>query len=362
MKVLHIELGKHLYGGAKQVTFIMQGLKDDFGVENVLLATQGSVIAQEMKQRGFQVVEIAAKGDLDFGLWGRIKKVIKAVQPDVVHIHSRRGADVWGGLAARSAGVPAVISRRVDNPERRWVTKHKYGLYQKVITISDGIRNVLISQGASEEQVVCVRSSVGKDATSECNAEAFKERFNLPQNALVIGVVAQLIERKGHAYLLQVLPELRKEFPDIKVLFFGKGKYQVNLEQKIEALGLQETVQFTGFCDDMPALFGCIDLLVHPALMEGLGVSLLQASQQGVPIVASAVGGIPEAVEDGVNGLLVPPGDTLELKRAVQSLLGNSELRTQMGINGQRLISKKFSVKKMVEGNYRIYREVLSFG
>nr|WP_279576264.1 glycosyltransferase [Thiomicrorhabdus marina] len=337
----------------------MQGLQDDFAVENILLATRGSVIAEEMKQRGFRVIEITAKGDLDIGLLWRIKKVIKQVQADIVHVHSRRGADVWGGLAAKLAGVPAVISRRVDNPESRWVTKHKYGLYQKVITISDGIRDVLISQGASEEQVECVRSSVAKDATSECNAEAFKERFNLPQNALVIGVVAQLIERKGHAYLLQVLPELRKEFPDIKVLFFGKGKYQGNLEQKIDALGLQETVQFTGFCDDMPALFGCIDLLVHPALMEGLGVSLLQASQQAVPIVASAVGGIPEAVEDGHNGLLVAPGDSRALQKAITHLLEDNSLRIAMGENGKQLMRNKFSVEQMVKGNYQIYVEVL---
>lgn len=362
MKVLHIELGKHLYGGAKQVTFIMQGLKDDFGVENVLLATKGSVIAEEMKLHGFQVVEIAAKGDLDFGLWGRIKKAIKEIRPDVVHIHSRRGADVWGGLAAKSIGVPAVISRRVDNPESRWITKWKYGLYQKVITISDGIRNVLLSQGAREDHVVCVRSSLAENATSECNSMAFKERFNLPQDALVIGVVAQLIERKGHAYLLQVLPELLKDFPNIKVLFFGKGKYREVLEQQIAKLGLQETVQFTGFCHDMPALFGCIDLLVHPALMEGLGVSLLQASQQGAPIVASAVGGIPEAVEDGVNGLLVPPGDTESLQAAIEELLQSSELRQQMGEKGKQLMIDKFSVQQMVAGNYHVYSEILNRG
>lgn len=362
MKVLHIELGKHLYGGAKQVTFIMQGLHDDFGVTNVLLATKGSATAIEMKQRGFEVVEISAKGDLDVGLLWRIKNVIQQIKPDVVHVHSRRGADVWGGLAAKWAGVPAVISRRVDNPESRWVTKWKYGLYKKVITISDGIRKVLLSQGAPEEQVVCVRSSLAEDATSDCNPVTFKERFNLPQDAMVIGVVAQLIERKGHSYLLQVLPELLKDFPNSKVLFFGKGKYRETLEQQIAKLGLQDTVQFTGFCHDMPALFGCIDLLVHPALMEGLGVSLLQASQQGVPIVASAVGGIPEAVESSVNGLLVQPADTVALQAAIEKLLQSPELRQQMGENGKQLMIEKFSVQQMVFGNYRVYSEILNRG
>ncbi|BBP46622.1 glycosyl transferase [Thiosulfatimonas sediminis] len=360
MKVLHIELGKHLYGGAKQVTFIMQGLKDDFGVDNVLLATRGSVIAQEMKQRGFQVIEIAAKGDLDIGLLWRIKKAIQQVQPDLVHVHSRRGADVWGGLAAKWAKVPAVISRRVDNPESRWVTRWKYGLYDKVITISEGIRTVLLSQGLTAENVVCVRSALVEDATSACNPIDFRARFNLASDALVIGVVAQLIERKGHSYLLTILPALLESFPQIKVLFFGKGKYRETLEQQIAQLGLKETVQFTGFCEDMPRLFGCIDLLVHPALMEGLGVSLLQASQQGVPIVASAVGGIPEAVEDGVNGLLVPAADTKALQNAIEKLLQNPELRQQMGENAKQFMRQQFSVQQMVVGNHEVYQQLLN--
>lgn len=360
MKVMHIELGKHLYGGAKQVSFIMQGLRDDFGVENILLATEGSAIATEMKQRGFPVEEIPARGDLDIGLIWRIRKVIQQCQPDIVHIHSRRGADVWGGLAAKLAGVPAVISRRVDNPESWWVTKWKYGLYNKVITISDGIRNVLLKQGLSPEKVVCVRSALTENATLKCNKNAFRQRFDLVDDSLVIGVVAQLIERKGHKYLLDILPELLQTDPNIRVLFFGKGKYRSELEGKVGKLELQDSVQFAGFCEDMPALFGCLDLLVHPALMEGLGVSLLQASQQGVPIIASAVGGIPEAVENNVNGLLVPPEDAQDLKQAIEKLLTDGALRKRLGLAGKELVKNKFSVKTMVKGNYQVYQEVLA--
>lgn len=360
MKVVHIELGKHLYGGAKQVTFIMRGLREDFGVENILLATRGSAIAKEMHSQGFEVIEIPAGGDLDIGLIWRIKKVIQNIQPDLVHIHSRRGADVFGGLAAKFAKVPAVVSRRVDNPESHWVTQWKYGLYQKVITISDGIREVLLSQGLAAQKVETVRSALAEDATSSCDREKFRERFNLPGNAFVIGVVAQLIERKGHKYLLQALPELLKNYPEIKVIFFGQGKYRQALEMETKRLALQEAVQFAGFANDMPALFGCLDLVVHPALMEGLGVSLLQASQQGVPIVASAVGGIPEAVEHEVNGLLVPAEDVEALKKAVSSILNDKSLCKRFGRDAQQLMRDKFSVQKMVEGNYQVYQTVLS--
>ena len=360
MKVLHLEFGKHLYGGAKQVTFIMQGLRAQFDVENILLAPHNSAIAVEMKAQGFQVIEIPVKGDLDFGLLWRISRVIREVNPDVVHIHSRRGADFWGGLAAKWCGVPAVISRRVDNPEPRWLTRWKYGLYNKVITISEGIRQVLLSQGLSENHVITVRSALAPDATCECDQSQFRSRFSLKNDAFVIGVVAQLIERKGHAYLLEALPDLVKFYPNIQVLFFGKGKYQGVLETLVAEKGLTEYVQFAGFCDDMPVLFGCLDLLVHPALMEGLGVSLLQASQQGVPIIASAVGGIPEAVEHEVNGLLVEPKDVSALKNSIEHLIENPELLNQMGKAGQARVKTLFSQEQMVEGNLSVYQQILN--
>lgn len=359
MKVLHIELGKHLYGGAKQVTFIMQGLQESFAVNNVLLATKGSAIAQQMAESGFQVIEIPAKGDLDIGLIWRIKKVIQQIKPDIVHVHSRRGADVWGGLAAKWANVPAVISRRVDNPESRLVTKWKYGLYDKVITISEGIRQVLLSQNLPAKKVVTVRSALAADATCDCDKAQFLQRFSLTSDHLIIGVVAQLIERKGHRYLLQILPELLLAYPNLKVIFFGQGAYRAELEKKIVLLNLQSCVQFSGFVKDMPALFGCLDLLVHPALMEGLGISLLQASQQGVPIVASAVGGIPEAVQQDENGFLVPPADKRALKSAIHRLLAESELRMRLGKNGQERVKNQFSVQQMIAGNFAVYQEVL---
>jgi glycosyltransferase involved in cell wall biosynthesis len=101
-----------------------------------------------------------------------------------------------------------------------------------------------------------------------------------------------------------------------------------------------------------------MDLLVHPARMEGLGVSLLQAASAGVPIVASRVGGIPEAVRDGENGLLVPPGDIAALRAAIETLLADPERRRRLGAGGQTLMAREFSVDAMVEGNLAVYREL----
>ena len=115
-----------------------------------------------------------------------------------------------------------------------------------------------------------------------------------------------------------------------------------------------------GFADDLPAQLGCLDLLVHPADMEGLGVSLLQASAARVPIIASRAGGMPEAVVDGENGLLISVGDVAGLAAAMNRLLGDAGLRKQMGDSGWTMVMHDFSVDTLCEGNLAIYKKVLA--
>lgn len=358
MKVLHVEAGKHLYGGARQVLYIVEGLAAR-GVTNLLACPAGSEMARQ-QPADTRVVAMKMGGDGDLGMVSRLASLIRAEKPDLVHLHSRRGADTWGGLAARLAGVPCVLSRRVDNPESRLAVALKYRLYDHVITISEGIRQVLLSEGLAPGKVSCVRSAV--DATpylAPVDRAAFCTEFGLPADALVAGVVAQLIPRKGHRYLLAALPALLARHPALKVLIFGQGPLEAELRAEVDAAGLADAVHFTGFRHDLPRWLGGLDMLVHPADMEGLGVSLLQASAAAVPIVTSRAGGLPEAVQDGVTGILCPPGDIAALTAAVDRLAGDAALRARFGAAGRARILAEFSIDAMVDGNLRIYRQVL---
>ena len=358
MKILHVEAGKHLYGGARQVLYIVEGLAAR-GVTNLLACPAGSEMARQ-QPAGTRVVAMKMGGDGDLGMVSRLASLIRAERPDLVHLHSRRGADTWGGLAAKLAGVPCVLSRRVDNPESRLAVAIKYRLYDHVITISEGIRQVLLSEGLAPGKVSCVRSAV--DATpylAPVDRAAFCAEFGLPADALVAGVVAQLIPRKGHRYLLAALPALLARHPRLQVLIFGQGPLEAELRAEVEAAGLAGAVHFTGFRHDLPRWLGGLDLLVHPADMEGLGVSLLQASAAAVPIVTSRAGGLPEAVQDGVTGILCPPGDVAALGAAIDRLAGDPALRARYGAAGRARILAEFSIDAMVDGNLRIYRQVL---
>ncbi|WP_316366849.1 glycosyltransferase [Candidatus Thiodiazotropha sp. CDECU1] len=359
MRVLHVEAGMHLYGGARQVVYLLSGLQQQ-GVESCLVCPTGSAVAEAVHEIGEAVEEIPMGGDHDLGLIFRLKRVIQHYNPDLVHIHSRRGADILGGIAARLSGVRSVLSRRVDNPEHPWLVASKYRLYDRVIAISQGIADVLSQEGMPADKLVCVRSAVDVDLYQQpCDKTWFREQFGLAEDALVMGVAAQLIPRKGHRYLLQAMPKLIQAFPQVHLLLFGKGPSRELLQQQIEALQLQQHVTLAGFRDDLPRLLPCLDLLVHPALMEGLGVALLQGASAGLPIVAVEAGGMPEAVEDGVNGLLVPPGSDEALANAIHQLLENETLRQRMGESGREKMRRGFSVEQMVLGNLAVYRNLL---
>jgi len=131
------------------------------------------------------------------------------------------------------------------------------------------------------------------------------------------------------------------------------------LKVAIGEKGLEHRVMMAGFRDDLDRILPCLDIVVHPAHREGMGVSLLQASLAEVPIVATAVGGIPEAVKDGITGVLVPPKDPSRLADAILQLLDDQERRHQLGRAGRLWVENTFSADRMVEGNLAVYRELL---
>ncbi|MCU7906632.1 MAG: glycosyltransferase family 4 protein [Candidatus Thiodiazotropha sp. (ex Epidulcina cf. delphinae)] len=362
MKVLHVEAGMHLYGGARQVAYLLSGLQQR-GIESTLVCPIGSAIGRLAGEVIDTVHELPMRGDLDLALIWRLLRIIRRERPELVHLHSRRGADLLGGVAARLTGARTVLSRRVDNPESPLAAKWKYRLYDRVIPISQGIAEVMLREGVPEEKLVCVRSAVDVEAFQQaCDRAWFSKTFGLAEDALVMAVVAQLIPRKGHRYLLEAMPRLLEAFPNLRLLIFGRGPLAVELEAQIAEMQLQRQVILAGFREDLPAILPCLDLLVHPALMEGLGIALLQAASAGLPIVAVDAGGMPEVVEDGVNGRLIPAGNAEALGDALRQLLADEPLRRRMGASGREKMRRHFSVERMVEGNLGVYRELLSRG
>ena len=359
MKILHVETGKNIYGGALQVLYLIKGLRER-GIYSILVCTAGSKIFSEAKAFADKIYAIPMRGDVDILFIWRLMRIIKKENPDIVHLHSRRGADVLGGIASKLSGLKTILTRRVDNPESPFIVTHKYRLYDKVIVISEGIKKILKQEGIPLEKIECVHSAVDIEKYSiSCDKGWIIKEFDLPSSSKLIGVIAQLIKRKGHIYLIKAIPEVLNFFPEARFIFFGKGYLEDELRRLCKIMEIENYVIFAGFRDDIGRILSCLDLLVHPAEMEGLGVSLLQASASGAPIVAADVGGIPEIVKDGINGFLVPPKNPGEIAKAIIKVLSNPALAKEMGRAGRRIVEKEFSIDKMVNGNLLVYKEIL---
>jgi glycosyltransferase involved in cell wall biosynthesis len=359
VKVLHVEAGRHLYGGAAQVLYLLEGLKAR-GCHNVLVCPRGSAIASHAVGPADTVHAIPLRRDLDPLFPLRLRALIARERPDLVHVHSRLGADLWGGIVARHLGVKRVYSRRNDNPEPGWLARWKYGLYDRVIAISQAIRQVLMREGVPERHVVCVHSAVDPGVYDlPCERAWFEAEFGLSPETRAVGVIAQLIERKGHRYVLQAVPAVASRFPAVRFLLFGRGPLEGEIRRLCRANGLTDYVRLAGFRSDLRRILPCLDLVAHAALTEGLGVSLLQAAAAGVPIAGARAGGVPEVVRDGVNGYLVAPGDSEGLASAIQRLLEDPAAARSMGAAGRQIAEREFSIERMVVGNLHVYEDVL---
>ena len=175
-------------------------------------------------------------------------------------------------------------------------------------------------------------------------------------------MVAQFVPRKGHWVLMHALSILKVRGHAPNVVLFGRGPTRDRVAALAEAAGVLDQIRFAGFRDDLHRWLGSFDFCVHPALKEGLGVAALQAGAAGIPVVGARAGGIPEVVEDGETGLLCPPGDADALAAAIERLLKDPEAADAMGERARARIESRFSVDAMVEGNLKVYREVVRSG
>jgi glycosyltransferase involved in cell wall biosynthesis len=358
MRIAHIEAGRYLYGGAAQVGYLTEGLASR-GVENVLLCCPGSEIGAAA--RAAHVVELPMHGELDVALVPRLARELKRLGPDLVHVHSRRGADLYGGFAAALAGVPAVATRRVDAYEPAALARVKYRPYRVVVALSRAIERQLRAAGLPVERTTLIPSAVDTQRYRPDSAarERLRAAFGLPADVLVVGIVAQLIPRKRHSWLFAPLASLVREQPSLRVLCFGRGPLERTLRSQVADRGLADRVVFAGFRDDLPALLPGLDLLVHPAEREGLGLALLEAASAGVPSVACAVGGVPDVIVDGETGLLVQCDEAAELCRAMRALLADEGERKRLGAAARRHAERRFGLAALVAAHLSLYARVL---
>jgi glycosyltransferase involved in cell wall biosynthesis len=282
--------------------------------------------------------------------------ILKRGKFDLVHINDYWWTPiVW--LACRIRGIPCLVHIRQQIEPRRvkeyWLAKPK-----RVLAVCQEIREVAIDGGVDPNRIQVVYSGLDLSSTVEpLTGGPLRKRYGLHPEQLIIGAVANLFPRKGYEYLLEALVDVRKLVPDVHCIIVGKGDegYTEKLMNLVNANNLNAVVTFAGFQPNVLAYMADFDVVVLPSLLEGFGIVLLEAMAMGKPVVASRVGGIPEAVEDGVTGILVPPAHSRKLADALVILLQNATLRQSMGEAGRKRVETLFSLEstiKAIEGSY----------
>lgn len=324
------------------------------------------VIAAELRNRGVRVVTLGGRGKLDARVLLRLWRLVRRERPDIIHAFL-----FWANLAGRVVGrllqVPVRLSSYHDVEVRRiWHRAIPDSLTlswtHSLICCSDAVRRSVRSHLGGEAQKY-LAIPFGIDIGLYERAASVKRReLGLREDLAVLGTVCRLIEpKKGLAVLLQAVAQLKEQAgtPGFQLLIVGEGPAYGGLRALSERLGIAPWVVFAGLRRDIPGLLPLMDLFVLPSLYEGFGIAILEAMAAGRPVVATAVGGIPEVVVHGETGLLVPPGDPVSLADALRELLAHPERARVLGARGRERAREKFRIESIVRQHETLYEACL---
>jgi glycosyltransferase involved in cell wall biosynthesis len=361
IRIVHVDAERGFSGGEVQVFLLIDALARR-GHDNLLLCPPDSAAAAEAARRGVSTAAVPMRGDLDLVAVRRLRARIAAAAPDLVHLHTGRAA--WlGGLAAWLAGVPALVTRRMDRPVRRgWRTRLIYErLTRRCAAISPAVVDCLVAGGVPPARITLIPSAVDVSRVRAARPrDVVRQAEGATVDDAVLLTMSALVARKGIDVLLAALALLADRGLRPRLWCAGDGPERAALSAHAEALGLASRVRFLGQRSDVGDLLAASDVVVLPSRREGLGVAALEAMAAGRPVVASAVGGLADAIADGRTGLLVPPARPAPLAAALERLLRDREMRATLGAAGAQRIADRFSSEHMATAYQRLYREVLA--
>jgi len=294
-----------------------------------------------------------------------LRALVKHLQPAIVHVN-----DIWWvphAVQALSANLPRSMPivahvRQEIEPEK--IVRYDLDQVEAVVAISRQVEHALREGGVQPRRLQTIYSGLdfsksppqGRDRALIC------EKLGLPAGAILIGTVANLFPRKGYDVMFRALPKVLEGIPSVHYVIVGSAEtdYARSLRTLAQELGISRHVHMAGFQDPVQPFLDALDLYVHPALMEGFGIAVVEAMAAGKAVVATRTGGLPEVVEHDRTGLLVQPGNSKELGDAVLSLLQDASRRERMGRAGAARARERFDLRKAVDATEQLYRFLLA--
>jgi len=291
----------------------------------------------------------------------RLARLFRRTRTDVVHTRNAE-AFYYGFLGARLAGVARIVhsehGRTFDDRAIRYRIQRLFSRgTDRIFAVTEQLRRDLVSHvGIPAERIEVLYNGVDFTRFVPADPKLTRARLGIAENVLLVGSVGRLVAVKNYALLVRAVAALGME--NVRLCFVGNGAERAALEALSRELGIAEKVIFFGHRDDVNDILGAMDVFVLPSVSEGMSNTLLEAMAAGVAPVASAVGGNPEIVHDGADGLLFPSGDLAELTRCLRRLLADAELRRRFGATARDKVLKDFALDGMIARYEALYRSL----
>lgn len=316
-----------------------------------------------VEQAHLRLLPLKREMTLNVGAWIRLERFLRRERVDVLHAH-KFGSNVWGTLVGRAARVPVVLAHEhtwsyQGQPLRRFLDRELIARgADRIIAVSREDRRRMIEvEGIDERRTIFIPNGIvglqppsGRDVRAELEIEPASQ---------LLGVVGTLRPQKAHGTLLRGLSSLRAEWPDLRLLIIGSGPERAALERLAQELGVHESVRFLGDRADIPDLLAALDVAVCCSDFEGSPLSVMEYMDAGLPIAATAVGGVPDLIDNAVHGLLVSPGDPDALAAAIAALLRDPEAARAMGARARERRRTEFDIEVQVRRLEALYTELL---
>ena len=294
-------------------------------------------------------------------------RIIKTAKPDVVHTHTSK-AGILGRIAAKIARVPLIVHTPhghvffghfgpILSRIFRWIERLFAPLTDRVVVLTEGESQDYTELSVyPKDKLVKIHSGVDiqKFKQVPANTVEKKRSLGLPQNGLIVGYIGWLLPVKGPMYLLKAMEDVWQDHDDVALVLIGKGDLDVDLRAEALKASANGRVNFLGWRNDIDEIMPIFDIFVLPSLNEGMGRVLVEAMAAGKPVVASRVGGIPDMVQHGETGYLVPPGDVAVLADSIKTLLADPVRAKLMGKNGNKRC-RQFSLESMIKKIDHLY-------
>jgi glycosyltransferase involved in cell wall biosynthesis len=317
-------------------------------------------LAERFSESGFQPESFRIRGPLDSRLPGELTEILRRRGVDVLHSHEFTMA-VYGAAAAGRIGIPHVITMHGNQTmtaalRRRVALRWAFRSSQAVSAVSrDTHRHLAKTLGITEGAIVTIPNGIPE---RRGDPASIRSELRLRSDEVLLLAVGSLQERKGHAVLLDALARLQPEARLVpwRLVIAGTGPEMQRLQDRATALGVADRVVLAGYRSDIPALQAAADIFVMPSLWEGLPLAILEAMFASNPVLATRTSGIPEAIDHGKEGLLVPPGDVEAHAAALSRLLLERELRKRLGAAGRNRALREFTIERMASDYEALYR------